>query len=99
MGERLEILMRIPVAIVSGIIMCVWNVFVRLLVLIQIILVLVTGKRNEAVAELCQYWNSYLYRFARYMTFASNQRPFPFTPFRGLVEPVDMRTCPDKKKS
>jgi len=80
MYERTEALMRIVVGIVSGIIIGVWKIFIKILVIVNVLIALFTGKRNKDVAELCEIWNTQFYIFLRYMTFVSNKRPFPFNP-------------------
>ncbi|MBT6774898.1 DUF4389 domain-containing protein [Candidatus Woesearchaeota archaeon] len=79
MSERTEALMRIVVGIVSGIIIGVWKIFIKILVIVNVLIALFTGKRNKDVAELCEIWNTQFYIFLRYMTFVSNKRPFPFS--------------------
>jgi len=80
MSERIEALMRIFVGIVSGIILGVWRILIKVLAIINWIIALITGERNKGIAELCEIWNTQAYVFLRYMTFVSNKRPFPFTP-------------------
>jgi hypothetical protein len=31
------------------------------------------------MAEFSEYWNTELYKYARYLTFVTNDRPFPFS--------------------
>jgi uncharacterized protein YqhQ len=76
--ERLEVLMRILVLIVSGILLLVWRYFIYLLVLINLIYTLFSGKRLKEVAELGEIWNTQWYVFQRYIIMVSNRRPFPF---------------------
>jgi hypothetical protein len=38
-----------------------------------------TGKRKREIAEFCEYFNTTVYKLTRYITFVSNERPFPFT--------------------
>jgi len=78
MGERLEVLMRIVVAIVSGIILTIWRVFIVLLAVINLVYTLIMGKRLKELARLCEIWNTQLYIFVRYLIFVTNERPFPF---------------------
>tara|TARA_Y100000296_G_C4940588_1_gene141260 strand:- start:214 stop:483 length:270 start_codon:yes stop_codon:yes gene_type:complete len=80
MDERTESLMRIVVGIASGIILSVWQVFIRILAIVNFLIALFAGKRNKEIALLCEIWNTQVYIFLRYMTFVSNKRPFPFTP-------------------
>ena len=78
MGERLEILMRIFVAIVSGIILGVWGWFIFILGIINWIFTLFAGRRLKELAEMSEIWNTQKYTFTRYMILESNKRPFPF---------------------
>jgi hypothetical protein len=77
--ERKEAWFRIIVAIVTCIILSVWKTLIGILSVIHWFVVVFTGKRKRELAEFCEYWNSTLYKFSRYMTFVSNERPFPFT--------------------
>ena len=79
MSERKEAWFRIIVAIVSGIVLGVWKYFIFILGVLNWIIVVFSGKRNKGMAELSEPWNTEMYKFARYMTFVSNKRPFPFT--------------------
>jgi len=78
-SERKEAWFRIIVAIVSGIILNVWKILIIILGIINWFIVVFSGKRNRELAEFCEYWNTELYKFIRYLTFVSNERPFPFT--------------------
>ncbi len=79
MGERLEVLMRIIVGIVTGIILYFWAYLIGVFVVINFIWTLISGKRIREIAELCEVWNTQKYIFFRYMQFTTNERPFPFT--------------------
>ena len=79
MGERSEILMRIVVAIVSGIILGVWRWFIIVIGLVNWVYTLFVGKRMKELAGMSEIWNTQIYTFLRYMTLVSNERPFPFT--------------------
>ena len=83
--ERKELLMRILVSIVSGILLSVWLAIVKLLFVLNFIIVLISGKRNKGLAEFCEIWNTQTYVFLRYITFVSNKRPFPFNPTTQLM--------------
>ena len=76
--ERKEILMRIIVAIVSGIILEAWGAFIFVTCIVNWIYTLVAGKKLKEIAELSEIWNTQIYVFLRYMTLVSNERPFPF---------------------
>ena len=77
-GERKEILMRVIVAIVSGIILGIWRYFIFVIGVVNWIYTLFTGKRIKEISNLSEIWNTQIYIFLRYMTLVSNERPFPF---------------------
>ena len=79
MSERKEALMRIVVAIVTGIILSLWKTLIQLLVIVNWFIVIFTGERNKGLAEFSEIWNTQVYVFLKYITFVSNERPFPFT--------------------
>jgi len=83
-SERKELLWRILVAIVSGIILGAWKVLICLFVIVNVVIVLFKKERNSDLAEFCEYWNSESYLFARYLTFETNERPFPFNNLKKL---------------
>jgi len=77
--ERVESLIRILIAIVSGIILGIWRYLIFALALVNLVITLTTGKRHREIAEFSEYWNTEYYKFFRYLTFVSNKRPFPFS--------------------
>ena len=79
LSERKEGWFRILVAIVSGIILAVWRYLVWILSFVNWFITIISGKRNKDMANLCEYWNTEVYKYVRYLTFVSNERPFPFT--------------------
>ncbi|MBU0535822.1 MAG: DUF4389 domain-containing protein [Nanoarchaeota archaeon] len=86
MSERIEALMRIPVGIVSGIVLGFWKILVQIVAVINWIMTLITDERNEGLADFCENWNTQLYTFLRYMTFVTNNRPFPFNPLEKKLD-------------
>ncbi len=79
LSERQEAWFRIIICIVSGIILSIWKLLVQILAIINWFITVFSGKRNKEMADLCEYWNTEVYKFIRYMTFVSNKRPFPFS--------------------
>ena len=79
MSERTEVLMRIVVAIISGIILSVWRWFIFIICVVNWIYTLFAGKRMKELAEMSETWNTQFYTFLRYLTMVTNERPFPFT--------------------
>lgn len=78
MGERKEAWMRILVLIISGIILYLWGALIKFLVIINWFIVIFTAKRNKGIAEFSEIWNTQFYVFSKYITFVTNERPFPF---------------------
>ena len=79
LSERQEAWFRIIVLIVSGIILSIWKILVQILAIVNWFITIFSGKRNKDFATFCEYWNTEIYKFMRYMTFVSNKRPFPFS--------------------
>lgn len=77
-NESSEALMRLAVGIVSGIILGLWRVLVVVLVTVNFFITLTTNKRSKDISDFCEIWNTQVYAFLKYMTFVSNDRPFPF---------------------
>ena len=98
MGERLEALIRIVVGVISGIILSLWMVIVRIATFIHWIYVIFNGKRSKGLAEFCNLWNTQIYRFIRYMTFTTNERPFPFTTLGNVRDEVVLKKEKTKDK-
>ena len=98
MSERTEAFMRIVVAIVSGIILGLWKIVIQLVVILHWFYVIFSGKRSKDFAEFCNLWATQAYRFIRYMTFATNARPFPFSDLGNVVEPVELKSAKSNKK-
>lgn len=91
MGERLELLMRIIVCIVSGIILAVWRYFIIVLAVFNWIYTLFAGKRNKSLADLCEIWNTQWYVYQRYMLLVTNERPFPFKELAKNISKFDKK--------
>lgn len=79
LSERKEAWLRIIVFIVSGVILVIWRYLVCILTIVNWFIAVFSGKRNKELAEFCEYWNTEIYKFVRYITFVSNKRPFPFS--------------------
>jgi sorbitol-specific phosphotransferase system component IIC len=77
--ERKEAWFRILVFIISGIILAAWSALVKILSIINWLIAVISGKRNKGLAMFCEYWNTEVYKFLKYMTFVTNARPFPFS--------------------
>ncbi|MFA5071631.1 MAG: DUF4389 domain-containing protein [Candidatus Pacearchaeota archaeon] len=78
-GERKEAWFRIIVAVISGAILSVWANLTWILLVLNWLVTIFSGNRSKGMAEFCEYWNTEMYKFMRYITFVSNKRPFPFS--------------------
>ncbi len=78
MTERTEAWMRIVIVIVSGIVLSVWRYFICVLAIINWFYTVFAGKRLKELAGLSEIWNTQMYVYLRYLTFVTNDRPFPF---------------------
>ena len=78
-GERIELLWRLLIFVVTGIILEVWAYLVLMVAIINFFIVLFSGNPDKKLTNFSEYFNTELYRYARYITFSTNERPFPFT--------------------
>jgi len=78
MSERTELLWRLLVGIVSGIVLAVWKGLIFIITVVNWVIVLFSGKRNKELADFCEIWNTQTYKYLRYITMVSNERVFPF---------------------
>ena len=78
-NERKEAWFGIIVGVISGVILSVWSNLIWVLLILNWLITIFSGKRSKGIAEFCEYWNTEMYKFFRYMTFISNKRPFPFS--------------------
>ena len=91
MSERGEAIVRIFVGIVSGIILGIWKIAVEILTIFHWIYVILTGERHEGIAKFSNKYCTQDYKFNRYITFATNERPFPFNESGKDILPVVMK--------
>jgi len=75
MGERVEALLRIPLAVLYGIIIYLLNFVVSLVVVLQFFYTLILGNRHRGMARFSNTYASFLYHVNRYLLFATNERP------------------------
>jgi hypothetical protein len=84
--EKREAWMRVPIFIVSGIILHVWGCFILIFALVQLILILSKNKNNKKLLKMCYVYLIQLYVFVKYITFLSDKRPFPFGELEKEIE-------------
>jgi hypothetical protein len=78
MKSKRNIWMRIPVFIVSGMIVYVWGFFVLIFSLVQLILILTERKKEKEILNISSMFSNQIYCFFKYISFISEEKPFPF---------------------
>jgi len=78
-NERLEAIIRVFIAIISGFILSIWFWIIKIFTIVNFIITLVTGDRNKELSRYCEIWTTQAYHYAKYVMFGTNKRPFPFT--------------------
>ncbi|WP_457752049.1 DUF4389 domain-containing protein [Thermococcus sp.] len=76
MGERIETLLRIPLAILYGIILQIIGVIVAIVTIVQFFYTLILGRRHRGMARFANSYASLAYHARRYLLFATNKKPF-----------------------
>ena len=84
-----EAWMRIPIGIVSGVIIYIWAYLILVFFIINLVYKIFTGKRIDELAEMSEAWNTQCYYFTRYMTFCTDERPFPFEILKEKINEIE----------
>ena len=82
--QRDNIIWRILVFIISGIVLDIWAYATGIILLINWFIVVFKGKRNEDLGTFGNYFASEVSRFVRYLSFESEEKPFPFNEIKVL---------------
>jgi len=78
-NKRAEnILWRLLVFIISGIVLDIWGYVVFIMLLVNWFVVIFSKKRNTDIGIFCNYWAAEIKRFVRYLSFETEEKPFPF---------------------
>lgn len=77
--ERKEFIIRLIVFLIGGFVLSVWAYLVMILTAINFLIVLFAGKRNKDIASFSEYWTTEVYCYMQYVTFAADEKPFPFS--------------------
>lgn len=90
MGERIEALVRIPLAIIYGIITGIWGFFAELAAIVNWFYALISGKRSETLADFVNQFVAYSYDVNRYLYMTTNKRAWPIEGELRVLEPTDL---------
>ena len=72
---------RLAFIILFAISMQISGVILTLTVIVQFLTQLLTGRPNEQVSKFGQNLASFVYQTIRFLTFASDEMPWPFSPW------------------
>jgi hypothetical protein len=91
MGERTEALLRIPLAIVNGVLLAAWGLAAALVALAHWFHALIPGRRHKGIVEFTNRFIAYDYEVHRYLDLVTNRRPWPIGKRRSpLPRPVNI---------
>ncbi len=69
--------------LIYGVIFYFLFALIWLVVIFQFIMKLITGELNEQILDFSDSLNKYVSQILLYITFKSEERPFPFSPWPG----------------
>ena len=87
--DRKNALMRIPIGIVSVVIIYIWAYLIGIFFIVNLIYKIISGKRIKELSDMSEVWNTQSYHFVRYMTFCTNEKPFPFEELKKDISKVE----------
>ena len=85
---------RIIYMVLFAIILYLSMMVVWLVVLVQLLFALITGKPNQDIADVAADLSQYVYRVVAFLTYTSERRPFPFNDWKSNAFQPEVR--PDK---
>ena len=87
--------MRLVFMILFAVLLYVASIVMCILVLVQFVFALVTGKPNANLRQLGDSLSQYIYAALRFLTYNTDEKPFPFADWPKpdpIVEPVVVET-------
>jgi hypothetical protein len=79
--------MRIVYMILFAVILYLVMMLVSLVVIVQLLFALFTGKPNEDITDFAVDLSQYVYRIVAFLTYTDDRRPFPFNQWDEVEEP------------
>ncbi len=76
--KDVEIWMRLIYMLMFGLFFYVAEIVLFILVALQFLLTLFTGRANARLLDFGRQLSDYVYQIVRYLTYVSNSKPFPF---------------------
>jgi Domain of unknown function (DUF4389) len=80
-AKNVDTLLRGLFIVIFGVIFYVLYFVIWVLVVFQFLTKVVTGNLNDNLGQLSESLTSYAFQILLYITFQSEERPFPFSPW------------------
>lgn len=97
-AKNIDVWTRGLFIIIYGIIFYFLFALIWLVVIFQFIMKLITSELNEQILDFSDSLNQYVSQILLYITFKSEERPFPFSPWPGSDEKQATKKKTSKKK-
>lgn len=86
---------RIIYMVLFAIILYLSMMVIWLVVFVQLLFALFTGKPNPDIADFAADLSQYVYRVVAFLTYTSEQRPFPFNDWKGSAFSSEVKSQQD----
>jgi len=98
-AKDIDVWIRGLFIIVFSVIFYLLYALILLIVVFQFITKLITTELNEQLLSFSDSLNQYVSQILLYITFKSEERPFPFSPWPGTNENKQIKKNTSKKKT
>jgi Domain of unknown function (DUF4389) len=97
---NLDVLLRGIIMFVYGVILyfAIFTI-IWLIAIFQFVMKLITTNLNEQLLDVSESLNKYVSQILLYITFKSEERPFPFSPWPGADDAEPAKKKSSKKKA
>jgi hypothetical protein len=85
--SRTQIAVRLLYTVLFSIVFGILHALINLSIVVQYLLLFITGRASEPVRRFTNQAAAYTYRVIRYVTLNDNARPYPFSDFPQDLEP------------
>lgn len=92
---RGETWLRALYMVLFGVIYNVAEIVLLAVVVLQFLLTLFTGKTNQRLLSFGEALSTFVYQIFRFLTYNTEDKPFPFGPWPGVDEPQEAEEVPE----
>ncbi len=85
--SRRETWFRGLFVLLFSVLYCLTKIVVLAVVILQFGFVLISGRVNQQLVNFGESASQYIYQILQFMTFYTDQKPFPFSSWSGSKEP------------